>query len=110
MISQKTMPGKYGTDWNKDEVVLALALFKTGGVSHDQNDPKVTELARLIGRTPASVAMKLGNLQAVHTAGRKGLPKASRLDRQVWEEFQNSKETLDAEAHRIRTKLEGLLE
>lgn len=64
---------KYGRTWSRNEVVLALALYKTPGVSPDKDDPKVQELAHLLGRTRGAVALKLANLRAVESSGRFGM-------------------------------------
>lgn len=48
--------------WSKDETVLALALYckiPFGKIS--KSHPQVIELAKLLGRTPAAVSMKMGN-------------------------------------------------
>lgn len=56
-----------------------------------KTNPKVIEVAKLIGRTPSAVAMKLGNFGAfdpeLKARGVIGLTNTSALDRQIWEEF-----------------------
>jgi hypothetical protein len=51
----------------------------------------IIDLAKRMGRTPGSVAMKLNNLASLDPAlqlrGVRGLPGASALDRTMWEEF-----------------------
>jgi len=58
----------------------------------------VVELAARIHRTPAAVAMKLGNyasLDPAHKArGIGGLPHVAALDRELWDEFHNRWEVL----------------
>ncbi len=60
------------------------------GRFHSRN-PDVIELARELGRTPGSIAMKLSNLASLDPSERirgiAGLPGASSLDKQVWDEF-----------------------
>jgi putative restriction endonuclease len=60
------------------------------GQMHSRNQ-KIVEIARLLGRTPSSLAMKLVNfasLDPAHQArGVKGLAGHSRSDEQVWREF-----------------------
>ena len=55
------------------------------------NNPAVSGLAGLMGRTPASVARKLGNFGAFDPALQKvdikGLTHTSKLDREIWDEF-----------------------
>ena len=78
--------------WTKDQLKLAFNLYcqLSFGILHSRN-PEIIELAKLIGRTPSAVAMKLVNFAsldpAITNSGRNGLGNASSLDREVWEEF-----------------------
>ena len=78
--------------WTKDESVLALALYcKIPFGKINKNHPQVIELAKLLGRTPASVSMKMGNFgrfdEALAAKGITGLSHGSALDKAVWEEY-----------------------
>lgn len=78
--------------WSKDESVLALALFcRIPFRKINQNHPQVIELAKLLGRTPASVSMKLGNFgrfdEELARNGISGLSHGSALDKVVWDEY-----------------------
>ena len=74
--------------WSKDELKLAFHLYcqLPFGKLHQRN-PEIVELARLLGRTPGSVAMKLVNFASldptITRSGRSGLNNASKLDREV---------------------------
>lgn len=98
--------------WTKDQLKLAFHLYcqLPFGKLHQRN-PQIIELASLITRTPSAVAMKLVNFAsldpAITDSGRKGLGNASRADREVWNEFHRSWETLTAESTRLRTTLGG---
>lgn len=78
--------------WSEAETKRALYLYfqMPFGQIHSGN-PEIIALARRIGRTPSSVAMKLANFASLDPAitrtGRKGLEGASALDRTVWAEF-----------------------
>ena len=52
--------------WTREELILAFNLyFKiTFGKTHASN-PKVIKLANLIGRTPSSIVMRLGNFASI---------------------------------------------
>lgn len=71
--------------------------------------PEVIELANALGRTPGSVAMKLNNLTSLDpeelARGVTGLPGASQLDRQVWNEFHAAWERLAIESELLRTQV-----
>jgi putative restriction endonuclease len=81
--------------WTRDELILAINLYCKipFGRMHNRT-PEVRELASLIGRTPGSVARKLGNFASfdptLKARGIGGLPNASRLDAEVWNEFYNN--------------------
>ncbi len=109
MTDQETSNGtrlmvKHGTQWSKEEIILALALYKTPKVLPDKKDPKVIELSQLIGRTPSSVALRLANFRAVESEGGHGMSHFPLLAKKVWQEFQSPNELLGEEASRIRKK------
>ncbi|MEY2844153.1 MAG: hypothetical protein RI920_2190, partial [Pseudomonadota bacterium] len=80
-------------NWTREQVLAALHLYTqlSFGQLHQRN-PDIKALAERMGRTPSSVAMKLTNLASldpqITASGRKGLPGASQLDREVWAELQ----------------------
>ena len=100
--------------WTRDELLLALHLYWRipFGQQHKGNR-QVIELAAALGRTPSSVAMKLNNLTSLDAAelarGVNGLPGASALDAEVWEEFQTNHEVVAPESEGLwRVRVEGL--
>lgn len=93
--------------WSREELLILLNLYeKIPFGRFDQGNPVLIEVASRMGRTPGSVAMKLSNLASLDARlaarGIKGLTGASTLDRQVWAEFHEQRETLVPES-------EGLL-
>src|ERR1700738_1959268 len=92
-------PDKYGEDWSRDEMILALYLYCQIPFSKTKaNNPEVAKLAAMLGRTPASVARKLGNFGSfdplLAKQGISGLKHTSKADRAIWEEFHNKWEVL----------------
>ena len=87
----------------RDELVVAINLYTrlSFGQLHSRN-PLIVAIAALLGRSPGSLSMKLCNLASLDPAvtgrGRAGLTGASRLDRQVWEEFQSDWESMAVES------------
>jgi putative restriction endonuclease len=80
------------TRWNRDQLLIVLNLYhKLRFGQFDQRQPVIIDLAKRIERTPSAVAMKLSNLASLDPAlrlrGIKGLEGASKLDREVWDEF-----------------------
>lgn len=81
--------------WTENEIVSALALYYQipfGAI--DENNPAIIELARVLDRTPGSIALKLANLASLDptiiASGRRGMANASQLDRKVFEESSNN--------------------
>jgi putative restriction endonuclease len=95
-----------GKPWSRDETILAINLYCRipFGRQHSRT-PEVIELAKAIGRTPGSVAMKLNNITSIdpeeQTRGVKGLSKSSKLDKIVWDEFHNNWQEMAAESETL---------
>lgn len=78
--------------WTREELILAINLYcKTPFGKLDARNPSVINLANLIGRTANSVAFKLVNFASLDPTlkarGIKGASNASKLDKQIWDEF-----------------------
>ncbi len=90
-------------NWRRDELLVCFNLYcRTPFGKLHHNNPDVIELARLIGRTPSAVAMKLVNFASfdpVHQQRNvRGLANTSRLDREIWDEFNQSPNNLATES------------
>lgn len=78
--------------WTREELILAINLYckLPFGKLHSRN-PEVISLANLIGRTSNSVAYKLVNFASLDPSliqrGIKGAVNASKLDKEIWDEF-----------------------
>jgi putative restriction endonuclease len=85
--------------WTRSQLILALDLYcrLPFGKLHSRT-LAIIELAKSMGRTPGSLAMKLNNFAsfdpALRARGVKGLGNVSRADRDIWEEFESSWESL----------------
>lgn len=105
------MRNKKGVKWSREEIILALDLYcKTPFNKISQNNPKVIELANLLGRTPGSVGLKMHNL-AHHDPELKkrniaAMAHGSKLDGEVFTEFCNNWTELAYQAQVIRAKLQ----
>lgn len=101
------MPGK---PWSREETLAAFNLYcrTPFGRLHARNS-EIVELARALGRTANAVAMKCCNLAAFDPAlrsrGIKGLSKASRLDREVWESFEQNPEQTGFESEALYAQI-----
>ncbi len=110
-MSDHQIQPRYGVPWSKEELILAFELYCRIPFQRTKtNNPQVQDLAELLGRTPASVARKLGNFGAFDPELRKakiiGLTHTSMLDREIWEEFNRDWNGLVWEASKLRQSLE----
>lgn len=106
---------RYGDLWTREESILAFELYCRIPFQRTKaNNPAVQELARILRRTPASVARKLGNFGAFDPELRQkeisGLTHTSKLDRQVWDEFHADWNALVWTANRIQQEMRRRVE
>lgn len=96
--------------WSREELLVLCNLYEKipFGQFHSRN-PVLIAVAERMGRTPASISMKLGNLGSLdarlHERGIKGLSGASALDRTVWAEFHSQRNTLAPESQALLNQL-----
>ena len=84
-----------GRRWTEEETKRSLYLyFQTPFGRMHATNPEIIALAKAIDRSPDSVAMKLCNFASldpkITESGRKGLEGATKLDRQIWAEFNDN--------------------
>ena len=89
--------------WTREELLQTLSLYhRTPFGKQHSTYPPIVELAEKIGRTPGAVSMKLNNLTSLDpielARGIKGLSGASKLDRAIWNEFENDLPALAEES------------
>lgn len=104
-------PTNDGQPWTREQLILAFELYCRIPFQRTKaSDSRVKELAGLLGRTPASIARKLGNFGAFdpHLAARdiSGLTHGSKLDKAVWDEFHQDWAGLVIRAHDIKSELQ----
>lgn len=106
-MTARSQPQKYGELWTREELILAFDLYcRIPFKTTKANNPEVIKLARLLGRSPASVARKLGNFGSfdpeLQRQQIKGLTHAGKLDAEIWDEFNSDWNRLVLEANRLR--------
>ena len=93
-------------NWTREEIIVAINLyckipFKESRASH----PLVKQYAELIGRSPAAMNFKIGNLgrldPTLRAKGITGLRNGGKLDEIVWNEFMENPEAMAFESERI---------
>lgn len=97
--------------WTKDELTLAINLYckLPFGKMHSRNDD-IKKLADIVGRTPSAIALKLVNFASfdptLKERGIRGASNASKLDKQVWDEFYNNWDAALLESERLLAKVQ----
>jgi len=97
--------------WTREELILTINLYSKlpFGRLHHRN-PDVIHLAKLIGRTPSSVAFKLVNFASLdpvqRARGIKGASNVSKLDKTMWNEYFHHTDEVPYESEKLLAKLE----
>lgn len=95
-----------GEDWNREEHILAFHLYNQipFGTIHMRN-PKIIELAALLGRKIGSVSYKLANFArldpSLQARGIRGMPRGAKGEEQIWRDFAERPEGLAFESARL---------
>lgn len=95
-----------GENWSREEHIVAFNLYNQipFGSIHMRN-PKVIELAALLGRKVGSVSYKLANFArldpALQARGIRGMPRGAKGEEAVWNEFTDKPELLAFESERL---------
>jgi putative restriction endonuclease len=98
--------------WTKEELILAFNLYWKipFGRMHTSN-PQIIHLAKLIGRTPSSVALRLVNFASVDPAlqarGIKGMQGGLKQVQPIWDEYFNNREDLTFLSEQILAQKEN---
>jgi putative restriction endonuclease len=99
-------------NWSREEHILAFNLYSQipFGTIHERN-PKIQELANLIGRSVGAMSRKLANFSRLdpflQQRGIRGLPHGAKGEEEVWNEFATHPEDLAFESQRLLAKRQG---
>lgn len=97
-------------NWTREQTIVALNVyckipFKNSSAHH----PLIQEYAQIIGRTPAALNLKIGNLGSfdpvLRAKGIVGLGHSSKMDELVWNDFFDNPEKLAYESEKIIAEL-----
>ncbi|EMX8467652.1 HNH endonuclease [Serratia marcescens] len=97
--------------WTREELLIAFTLYSQipFGKLHSRN-PEIIHYAKLIGRTPSALAMKLVNLASLDPyiieSGRSGLKGASSADRELWKEMSQDMDLFNQQCQMAMEHLE----
>lgn len=95
--------------WTREEEIIVFNLYcKIPFKSSSKFHPDVIRIANIIGRTPSAVNMKIGNFGRLDPKLKEknitGLMNGSKLDEEVWNEFNNNWAELAYESERLISK------
>ena len=98
--------------WTRDEMILVLNLYlKLSFSKMDRRNSDVIRLAKIIGRTPNAVALRLVNYASydpqLQRRGISGMAHGGKKCGEYWHEFINDRERLLFESERILAQREG---
>lgn len=107
------MIDKHGAKWNKEETILAFELYcRTPFGKITQTNPDIIELAKILGRTPGSVGLKMHNLAHYDPELQKrnvsAMAHTSKLDEEVFVEFYDNWGELAYRAQVLRAKMQHI--
>lgn len=101
-------------NWTYNEVLLALYAYCQIPFNKASNtNPWIVKIANIIGRTPAAVKMKIGNLgnfdPFLRAKGITGLTSTSKTDETVWNDYFGKWDKLVIDAETIIAKIDPSL-
>ena len=96
--------------WSDDEMLLVLDLyFRTPYNKRTRSNPEIIELAKLIGRTPSSIVLRMANYLCFDVEeqklGHKGMNGGARQCKPFWEKYVTNRELLYEQALKIKSSI-----
>ncbi len=84
-----------GEKWSKEQTIVAFNLYcKIPFNKVTSSHPEIQRISIILGRSPSSLSMKMGNFGSFDPELKKrgivGLTNASKLDKEVWDEFNSN--------------------
>jgi len=97
-------------NWSKDETIVAFNVYcKIPFKSSSKTNPTVIKYAKILGRTPSALNMKIGNIGRLDPdlkdRGIVGLGHGAKLEEEVWHEFYGDPGRLAYESEKIIARL-----
>jgi len=99
ILNSCSMAKSPNVPWTREHMLVALNIYdKLPFGKFDKGNALIIDLAGRMGRSPSSLAMKLSNFASMdpyHQArGVRGLSKATKGDRAIWQEYRAKHDTL----------------
>lgn len=99
-------------NWTKEETIVAFNVYcKIPFKSSSKTNPVIIKYANIIGRSPSALNMKVGNFGRLDPELRKkgitGLVNGSKLEEEVWNEFNGNWNKLAFESEKLIAKFQN---
>lgn len=99
-------------NWTREQEIVVFNLYcKIPFAKATSANPDIVKTAKIIGRSPNSVKMKIGNFGSFDPELKKrgivGLANASRLDEEIWNEFNNNWDELAYQSELLIAKFQN---
>ncbi len=99
-------------NWTKEETIIAFNVYcKIPFKSSSKTNPIIIKYAKIIGRSPSALNMKIGNLGRfdpnLKKQGITGLVHGSKLEEEVWSEFNGNWDRLAYESELLIAKFQN---
>lgn len=99
-------------NWTREETIIAFNVYcKIPFKSSSKTNPIIIEYANIIGRSPSALNMKIGNFgrldPQLKTLGIKGLIHGSKLEEEVWQEFNGNWDKLAFQSEKLIAKFQN---
>lgn len=99
-------------NWTREETIIAYNLYcKIPFNEVTKSNPLIVKLAPIVGRTPSALSMKISNLARLDPELKKrgisGLANGSKLDEEIWNEFNGNWDKLAFESEKELARLQG---
>ena len=98
--------------WSREETIIAFNVYcKVPFKQSSKSNPIIIKYARILGRSPSALNMKIGNLgrldPALKEQGIVGLSNGSKMEEIVWNEFHGNWEKLAYESELLVAQLQN---
>lgn len=98
--------------WTREETIVAFNVYcKVPFKSSSKNHPTIIRYANIIGRSPSALNMKIGNFgrldPELKSQGITGLVNGSKLEENIWDEFNENWEKLGIESEELIAKFQN---
>lgn len=99
-------------NWTREETIIAFNVYcKVPFKSSSKTNPTIIKYANIIGRSPSALNMKVGNFGRLDPELKKkgitGLVNGSKLEEEVWNEFNENWEKLTFESEELIAKFQN---